>query len=82
MGAVADESSSLENFPTYLKASAATPGFFPPVVTNNTTLCEGTVVCTANIPDAIETCRRIVDNDEDIVLDLVMVQEGNPVFTL
>eukprot|EP00826_Nyctotherus_ovalis_P009727 TRINITY_DN12571_c0_g1_i8.p1 TRINITY_DN12571_c0_g1~~TRINITY_DN12571_c0_g1_i8.p1 ORF type:complete len:280 (-),score=56.85 TRINITY_DN12571_c0_g1_i8:320-1159(-) len=76
-GAVADETSSLKNFATYLKASAATPGFFPPVVVNNTTLCEGTVVCTANIPDAIETCRLMVDRDEDIILDLVMVQEGN-----
>lgn len=29
------------------------------------------------MPEAIETCREIVDSDEDIILDLVMVQEGN-----
>jgi len=40
------------------------------------TLCDGTVISTANIPEAIETCRKYVD-DKDIILDLIMVQEGN-----
>jgi predicted acylesterase/phospholipase RssA len=74
--AIADETSNIKNFPMYLKASAVTPGFFPPVIFNNTTLCDGTIISTANIPEAIKTCRMIAD-DEDIILDLIMIQEGN-----
>lgn len=77
MRAVADDTSAVDNFLDYLKASIVSPGFFPPVVTNNMTLADGTVISTANMPEAIETCREIVDNDEGIILDLIMVQEGN-----
>lgn len=60
----------------YLKASISPPGFFPPVIDGNSTLADGSTITSADIPEAIERCRELVDNDNDIILDLIMVQEG------
>lgn len=40
-------------------------------------LCDGSVISSADVPVAIDECRKIVERDEDIILDLIMVQEGN-----
>jgi hypothetical protein len=62
---------------TYLKASISTPGFFPPVIEGNSSLVDGSTIASADIPEVIDRCRAIVDDDKDIILDVIMVQEGN-----
>lgn len=60
----------------YLEASAIDPGFFPPVNMGNASLVDGSVIASVDIPGAVEKCREIVETDEDIILDVIMVQEG------
>lgn len=59
----------------YLKASISAPGLFSPVTEDNSSLADGTTTASADIPEAINRCREIVDNDSDIILDVIMVQE-------
>lgn len=61
----------------YIKASISAPGFFPPVVQGNSSLADGSTIASADIPEAIDRCRAIVNNDKDIILDVIMIQEGN-----
>ena len=74
---VADETVDLKKMITYLQASATEPGFFPPVNEGNASFVDGAVMASVDIPGAVEKCREIVENDEDIVLDVIMVQEGS-----
>lgn len=60
----------------YLKASLAAPGFFPPVIEGNASLADGATISSADLPEAIDRCRKIVDDDSDIIVDIIMVQEG------
>jgi predicted acylesterase/phospholipase RssA len=60
----------------YLRASASDPGFFPPVTEGKMTLVDGSSMMSVDLTATIERCREIVDRDEDIVLDIIMVQEG------
>ena len=60
----------------YLKASATDPGFFPPVNEGNMTLVDASSMLSVDLSATIERCREIVDRDQDIVLDVIMVQEG------
>ena len=73
---VADETTDRKKILNYLLASISTPGIFPPVNEGNASYVEGSVIASLDIPALIDKCREIVDRDEDIVLDVIMVQEG------
>jgi len=73
---IADENLSPDRMLTYLKASVSVPGFFPPVIERNSSLVDGSTIASADIPEVIDRCRTIVNDDKDIILDVIMVQEG------
>lgn len=79
---IADESVTPQKMLKYIEAAIAPPGFFPPVVENNSTYADGSVIASVDIPGVIEKCREIVDNDNDIILDVIMIQEGTFNITL
>lgn len=70
-----EETVGVERMHKYLQASAATPGFFPPVPDGNSTFADGSVLMSVDIVGAIDRCRESVENDEDIILDVIMVEE-------
>lgn len=61
----------------YLEAAAVSPGFFPPVIEGNASYVAGSVLLGVDVQGAIERCREIVDDDRNIVIDVIMIQEGN-----
>ena len=52
------------------------PGLTPPTLENGTVLVDGSTIMSLDITAAVESCREIVENDEDIVLDIIMIQES------
>lgn len=52
--------------------SSAFPGFLPHQQVNGQTYFDGGVLRNTDIGGAIEACRQIVDNDEDIIVDVIM----------
>lgn len=66
----------------YIRASSATPGYFPPVVDGSMTLADGGVVMSVDFPTAIEHCREMVSSDEDIYIDIIMVQRGTSFYSV
>ena len=70
-----EETISPEIVLKYIEGAIASPGFFPPLFKDNTTYVDGSIIISIDIPGAIEKCREIVDNDNDIILDVIMIQE-------
>jgi predicted patatin/cPLA2 family phospholipase len=54
------------------RSSAALPGIFEAVKYNNMTLVDGGVVINLDIAGAIDRCKDIADNEEDIIVDVIM----------
>ncbi len=62
----------------FIAGATVTPGLVPPVLLDNMTLVDGSSIMTLDIPAAIDSCRQLVDTDEDIILDVIMAQQGTP----
>jgi len=60
----------------YVRASGAMPGFFAPYVEGNSTFADGATLLTVDLATTIERCYEKVGNYSDIILDVIMVQEG------
>lgn len=70
-----DETVDRPRLVQYLKAAISHSGFHVPVYHEGRTLMEGGIVLQADITQAIEEC-RIHTDDENIVIDVIMVQQG------
>lgn len=55
-----------------VRASSAFPGFFQAVNYNNMTLIDGGVLINLDIAGAIERCKEITSNEENMIIDIVM----------
>ena len=58
-------------------SSSSVPGVFPPVNFAGRLLADGGTIWSVDPFSAVEQCRELVDNDEDIILD-VMICMGDP----
>lgn len=78
----AEENVNPKKMLKYLEAAIAVPGLFPPVIEGNSTYVDGSMLISVDVQGAIEKCREMVNKDEDIILDVIMVQEGNSPLTI
>jgi predicted acylesterase/phospholipase RssA len=67
-----DESLSHEDLITAVRCSSAMPIIFPYVEFQNETYIDGGSVLNLDVGGAIERCREITDNDNDIIVDVIL----------
>lgn len=66
------ESEGIEDFITLIIGSASMPIVFPPQHYKEHMLVDGGTMINLDIAGAIERCREIVDNEEDIIIDIIL----------
>ena len=62
-----------EEWPYIILGSASVPFAFPPTKLRDWHLMDGGTTWNINIISAIEECRKVVEKDSDIILDLVLL---------
>ena len=74
---VFDESASPEERMIGVKASTASPLFFPPVDLQGMSLVDGGVYATVSLGDVIHRCQEDGFDDADIVIDILLCYQDD-----
>ncbi len=72
-----NETMKFEDLPTYLRASSAIPCLFPYLIKDKRVLVDGGVLSNLDVVSAIQRCKEIVDDPEDIIIDVVLSKKCN-----
>lgn len=70
---VFDENTPRDVIGKAIQASGSLPAVFPPVNLDGMTLVDGGVFTNLDLGDAINRCKEMVDNDEDIIVDMILI---------
>ena len=67
-----------DDFIRTVYASMSIPFIFPPMLKDGRALIDGGSTWNVDISSAVRRCKEIVDDDKDIIVDVILVGDGQP----
>ena len=67
-----DKNTPMEHLDKAVIASASVPGFFPPTKIGGRLLVDGMTAWNTNVQEAIDRCRKEVEFDSSIIIDVLI----------